>query len=533
MLFAFAVAPAAGEDEVSTVPRQELPASGLAPAGETLELALDEAVAIALERNLDLLIERYDRAQFRLRLGEALGIYDLQIDLAGFVSEETSPSVSELAGADILVTERQNLNTEISQLTPWGGVGSFRLNAFRQEDNSIFSNPNPFYQSDADVIYNQPLLRSFGRLTTERGIRIARLNSATSREVFEQQVAQTIQQVENAYWALVEAREQLVVARESLDLARELHDMNRIRVDVGTLAPLELVQSEAGIAIRQEEIIRSEASVGDAEDELRRLLNLEDGPLWNAAIVPTTDPETERVEIDLEQAIATAFRERPELAARVLQNQVLEVESRFFRNQLLPRLDLGVRYGYNAAAGDLRDNGTIIDTGGLGDAFEQLLDREFEGWRIDLLFGVPLQNRTARARAAIAAMDLDQGEVELDQLHQTVRTEVRGAVRGLRRAAEQIDSARASVNLAERNLEAERKRYENGLSTSFQVLEIQEDLTAARSRLVSAITAYRRALVELQRSTGQLLAANDVEMVDPLAADEIHRLGWRIGLPGE
>jgi outer membrane protein len=485
----------------------------------------------ALQRNLGLLVERYERAQFRLRIDENLGIYDLSLVSQAFTSENTSPSTGELTGADILVTEQQNLFINPDQLTPWGGIAGFELNVFRNEDNSEFSNPNPRYQSDADLTLTQPLLRNFGRLATERGIRIAQLNSGISREVFEQEVASTLQQVENTYWNLVEARQQVEVARESLSLARELHQMNRVRVDVGTLAPLELVQSEVGIATREEQIILAVASVENAEDQLRRLLHLEQGELWERPIEPTTPPETERTAVDLASAIATARSERPELRNQQLRVDLLDLESRFARNQALPRLDLEARYGYNGIGGDVRDErGVVVAPGGLSDAFEQVTRRDFDGWRVQLTFAYPLQNRTARARKAIADLDLEQGRNELSDLEELIQVEVRSAVRGVRTAAQQIASTRASRGLAEQNLEAERKRYENGLSTSFQVLEIQEDLTAARSREVSAVAGYRRALAEYWRATGRLLEEEGVEFTDPLHVEDedLRRFGWGI-----
>jgi outer membrane protein TolC len=513
----------------STMPSEELPASGVSAAGEAIQLALDDAITSALGRNLGLLVERYERAQFRLRLDENLGIYDLTLGAFFLADEETSPSTDVLAGADIIVRERQIFSPTVTQLTPWGSVLGIDFQAFRQEDNTTRSNPNPFFLADADLTLTTPLLRNFGSLPTNRGIRIAQLNSDISREVFEQRVATTLQEVENAYWNLVEARQQVEVARESLSLARELHGMNRVRVDVGTLAPLELVQSEVGIATRQEEIILAEAAVENAEDALRRLLHLEQGELWERRIEPTTPAETERLDIDLAAAITTAMAERPELRNQQLRLDLLDLEYRFYRNQALPSLDLQARYGYNGIGGDVRDeNGRVIIPGGLSDAFSQVRDGDFDGWSVQLNFGYPVQNRAARARRAIAAVDLEQGRHELSDLEESIQVEVRTAVRGVRTAAQQIESTRASRGLAERNLEAERKRYENGLSTSFQVLEIQEDLTAARSREVSAIAAYRRALAEYWRATGRLLEAEGVEFEDPLRVEEIERFGWGI-----
>lgn len=515
------VAPAAADEvEVSTTDLEIPEASGLEARANEIPLSLDQALTIALQRNLSLLVQRYEREQFRLRVDENLGIYDFNLDGSLAASEETQPTASALEGADILIQESQNFNLTGSQLTPWGGTVGGQFNVFRRESNSAFAEINPFFFNDFDLTVTQPLLRNFGRVPTNRGILIAKLNSAQSLESFEQEVASTLQQVENAYWTLIEARAQLEVAEESRELAVELHDMNRIRVDVGTLAPLELIQSEVGISIRQEEIIRAEAAVDAAQDDLRELLNFDEGDLWTATIVPTTDPAVEPVEADLDESFRIALQERPELARQKLQVQVRELDKIFFDNQKLPRLDLSATYGYNGLGGDVlvrNQEGEVVDriSGGFSDAMDQLADRDFDGWQVQLTFGYPIQNRAARARAAIAGLDLSQEEAELNRLQLRIRSEVRAAIRDLRTAQQQIDSARASSRLAEQNLDAERKRYENGLSTSYQVLEIQEDLTSARSREVASVAAYHRALVEYHRAIGRLLEANGVELIDP------------------
>lgn len=516
---------------VSTLPNPELPPASVPVTDNAIQLSLDDALTIAMQRNLGLLVERYDRQQFHLRIGEALGIYDLTFGAQVFENSETSPSTSRLTGESVLTTKQRNGNFSADQLLPWGGVVTPSFNLFRQESNSRDVALNPLYASDFDLVYTQPLLRNLGRTSTERGIRIAQLNSDISRETFEQQVASTLQLVENAYWDLVQARKEVEVAEESLGLAQDLHRMNKVRVDVGTLAPLELVQSEVGIATRQEAIILAQQTRDNAEDTLRQFLHFEEGQLWDLPIVPTTPPETPALQPDLAQSIDTALKERPELRNQELQLDLRALDVAYYRNQTLPQLNLTTRYGYNGIGGTIRNptTGEIIQTGDASDAIKQLRDRDFNGWRIQLDFLYPLQNRAARARKAIADVNLEQGKTQMTQLQETVRTEVRRAVRGVRTAAQEIESAGASVRLAEQNVDAERKRYENGLSTSFQVLQIQEDLTAARSRQVAAIAGYRRALAEYYRATGRLLAAEGVELDDPLRVDHLDRFGWSIG----
>jgi outer membrane protein TolC len=522
VLLGLAPAPALAQQTVSSSWRANVGDEGLEEADGQIQLDLDEAISLALERNLGLRVQRYTRAQQHFEILRNMGIYDLNLGAETSASMADDPSASNLSGVDVGVDESQSLGLSLDRLLPTGGVSSVLWSNSRSETNNIFASPNPGYRITLTLVHNQPLLRNLGKLATERNLKVARTNSAIAFTDFEGAVIDTVQIVEEAYWTLVEARQQLTVAEESRSLAQELHEMNRIQVDVGTLAPLELIQSEVGIATRQEEIIRTQAAVDDAADALRRLLNVESPRLWSMEVVPVTDPEIERITIDLESAMTTALDERPDLAAQRLQLDNLELDTQVARNLARPRLDAQLRYGWNARDGDVRDREDPFDPdspvtiipGGYDEALQQIIDRQFTGWQVALDFGYPIQNREARAQRTIADLALEQGESLLQDLELQVRTDVRTAARAVDTAAQQIDSARVSMRLAEQNLDAERKRYENGLSTSFQVLEIQEDLTQARSREVAAITGYRRARVNYYRSIGRLLEENDIELVD-------------------
>lgn len=470
-----------------------------------IQLSLDQAIAVAMRQNLSLASQLYAREQQRLGILQALGLYDLRSDatLRASDSESNPENPTQPTGQ-----EAQSLDFGFSQLAPWGG--DFSLGVVQRRSSftfrpGIFQDVPVTYGGDLTFSYAQPLLRNFGRIATERGILLAKLDDRISRETFELQVTQTIQDVVNAYWNLVGAREQLAVAEESLALAREFHERNRIQVEVGTLAPLELVQSEAAIAERDEDIIRSQAALGDAADELRRLLNLPPGQLWDLPINATTEPETEeRFAVDVEEAVRTAFEERPELQQQQFQLEQNQINAAYFRNQKRPRLDLAVNYGPSAGSQE-----------SLSDVYSELFGLDLTGWSTSLVFAYPLQNRSARAQSAVADLSVDRAETEVEILMDQIRTEVRQAARRVDTAAKQIEAARASVRFQERNLDAERKRYENGMSTSFEITQIQEDLTLARSREVNATIAYRTALTAYYRATGTLLEQQGIELVDP------------------
>jgi len=500
----------AQERTVSTDPAAAAGSGEVHIADGKIELSLDEAIELALQRNLGLQVQRYARAQARLGIQEAMGAYDLALRASAAKGHNESATASSLDGADVQKQDTESLSLGLSQLVPSGGTFDVSLSTSKLETNSLFFLLNPSYDAGFDVTFRQPLLRNLGRETTNFGIEVSRLSSDQSLKVFEEQVISTIQNAELYYWGVVEAQEQLKVAEESKRLAVQLHENNRVRVDVGTLAPLELVSSEAGIATREEELIRARADVANAEDLLKSLLRIEGDAAWGASIRPETSPEIEHPEVDLADALATALASRPELGGERIAQKSRELEAAYYAGQTKPRLDLSVTYGFNGVGGNLvvRDNeGNVISSmpGGVDDALQQVVDGDFPGWRVALDLGIPIQNRSAKARALRARLAAEQGTTGIDRLEQLITTEVRLAVRAIETARQELESAKVSVRLQNANLDAERKKFLNGLSTSFQILQVEEDLTSARSREVRAVTGYRRALVGYYQAIGKLL----------------------------
>ena len=479
-----------------------------------LMLSLDDAIAIALERNLSLVVERFAQEEADLLIQQNRGIYDLFTTADFQKLEDTSPAASNLDGAVVQEFELMDFDIGLEQLVSTGGRVRFDWDNNEQKTNSLFATLNPSYRIDMDLTFIQPLLRNRGKLATERSLMIAQTNLGISRETFELQVTQVILDVEAAYWNLAESIAQLEVAEESLDLAKQLHEQNQIRVEVGTLAPLELVQSEAGVASREVDIIRARAAIGDRSDVLRRLMNLErDGDLWSLPIDPTSDPFEQPETVGLDEAIEIALENRPELQQQELAIRNREIDVDYFKNQRKARLDFAGTYGLNGVGGDVTDP-DFPSEGDYLDAMDQILNADFDGWRVALNFAFPVQNRTAKANSAIADVNYERAVAVQKDVELGVITEVRRVARALEAAAEQVESAEVSRRLEEKNYEAEQKRYDNGMSTSFQVLQIQEDLSTARSRYVDAVAAYRRALALHYQSIGKLIEESGVEIVD-------------------
>jgi outer membrane protein len=474
-------------------------------ANNVMSLTLDQAVEIALRRNLALILQRYIRNEARLGVPQALGIYDLTITADALVSEAKSAETTQGSASK---TSAQDFKLGLSQLVPTGGTLSFVWDNPRSVANGTsfnLFNGVPLYSPTTNFTFTQPLLQGFGSTVTDQGILLALNTSSSNRVQFELQSITISVQVINAYWNLVNAREQLVVAQESLQLARDLNERNIIQVQVGTLAPLEIVQSQAAIATREQGIITAQQAIGDAADALRLAMNLPQD-LYQYDILPTTPPESDTIQINLDESIKTALDSRVEVKQEHLNVDRAKITQAVAHNGLLPILNLTANYNLGGASSSY------------GTALSQITNIDFPGWSIGLHFVFPIQKRAARAGSAIADLDVDRFTWELDQESKTVINEVRRAVRGIETAEKVIVAAHASRGFQEKNLDAERKRYENGMSTSFQITQIQDQLTLAKQSEVNAVVGYRTALAEYYRSIGKLLPELGVKILDPKEA---------------
>jgi|GEM_PF-131673 len=478
-------------------------------ANNVLSLTLDQAVEIALRRNLALILQRYIRNEARYGVLQALGIYDL--NLTGLVGANSSKSPPTSQGT-ASKSSGQEVKVGLGQLLPTGGNVGFIWDNTRGVQSGGFALFRTVYQPSWAFNFTQPLLKGFGSTVADQGILLALNTSSTNRMQFELQAVTISVQVIDAYWNLVNAREQLVVAQESLQLARDLNERNIIQVQVGTLAPLEIVQSQAAIATREQGIITARQAIGDAADALRLAMNLPQD-LYQYDVLPTTPPESDTIQINLAESIETALASRYEVTQEHLNIDRAKITAAVARNSLLPTLNFNA--GYNLAGGNPS----------FGTALNQVTAFDFPGWTIGLSFAFPIQNRAARAANAIAELDVDRFNRELEQEQKIVINEVRRAVRGIETAEKVIVAAHASRGFQEKNLDAERKRYENGLSTSFLITQIQDQLTLARQSEVNAVVGYRTALAEYYRSIGKLLPELGVRIVDP--KETINRYTFR------
>jgi outer membrane protein TolC len=505
---------------VTTSPGQQTRGTQL--GSPQLQLKLQEAVTLALDHNINLEISRLGLASYGEGIVAAGGIFDPTLGANYLEQSSKSPATNQLVGAVVNDSSRRTFDLSFGQYLPTGANVSLGWDNTRTSTNSTFYYLNPSYDSGLRLSLTQPLLKGFGTDVNRTGIEVARRSREIGALQFEAIVIATIGQVESAYWNLVYRIDNLKVKQQSLKLAQDLLDQTRTRVRIGTSAPIDIVQSEATVAVREQEIIVAENAVVDAGDQLKSLMGFERPDDWNTVVVPTDSLEVSTdLAVDLNVAISQALETRPVLRQRAVERQIRELNFLVADNSVKPALDLNVGYGYNGVGGTLHTENETIE-GGWDDAMQQIWDRDYPQWSAGLGFTYTLGNNQAKAQRAQRRYDLAIADQNIALERQSVIEETRRAVRVLQDSAKSIAAAVKARELAERNVDAEQKKFANGMSTNFLVLQVQEDLAIAQAAELQSRVTYRQAAVAYQAAVGILLDSRGIQLKDDEAAEEPH-----------
>jgi outer membrane protein TolC len=488
---------------------QTRPTAPPLPAGRVVELTLDDATARAMEQNLELAVERLNPQTFDFALAALDANYRPTFSSNFGLRSQSAFPRSQTAGADMLVTETMTGNTGLTQNVKWGG-GSFAVgfNNNRQAQSDAFATRNPALNTNFSAAYVQPLLRNFRIDGTRASLRITKLNQEMSETTLRATVTRTLANVRNAYWDLVYSIQAAEVAERSMALASKLVEDNKARVEVGALAPLDVVQAEAEQANRRQAVATTSAARRTAELALKRLIvNGTDDPLWNASLEPVDRPTFSSSAIDVEAAVRRALATRTDLETSRKQMQSNDIALRILVDQEMPALDLTASYGLAGVGGPtfIRApgalGGAIIDTvpGGFADALRILANRDAPTWNLALNFSYPIGTSPAEANAARARLQQRQTIAQARALELQVATEVTNAALQVEASRERLQAAGAALVLQERRLDAEQSRFDVGLSTNFFVVQAQRDLRDAQNAELRALLDYRRAQVDFER----------------------------------
>lgn len=490
------------------------PAKSAGALGERIvPLGVREVVARALVANLDIAVERYTPDISNAELLSAQGEFDpvIRLDYQYGVSETPQTSREGLAtGAGTTTTKQNDLTTTLKGKLISGTEYELLFNrqrsqfirkdAFDPNTGGFTTIKDPWqYVLDTYVNITQPLLKDFGLSTNLTGIRVARVQRDSSLQDFRQNVINIVRDVQAAYWQLVLALENLRVSEESLALAQDLLRENRIRLEVGTMSPLEVIEAEAGVAQREEGVIVSRKLVKDAEDNLKRVLNLPQNVKdWDFTIVPVDKPVIVEREFDQSSEIETALRNRPDYKSALMQVKSNAINEQFTRNQMLPTTDVFGQYEFQA-----------VDTD-FGSAFDSIESGQSPTWMAGLTAEYPIGNRTARGDFQAAQLQKFQSKLAADNLRLGIIVDVRQSIRSIETSLKSIEASQKTTEFARKSLEAEQKKLEVGISTSHDVLQFVEQLVDAERREAISKVNYRIALVNLTAATGTLLEKNNI-----------------------
>lgn len=503
-----------------------LPSTALAqrPEGAVspYSLTVDDAIQRALERNLDIAVQRINPQLVDLTLAEGLAFYRPTVGFTLDNRSQSYPASTQLDGGDVTETDLNNFDFNLSQPVQWGG-GSFNiiLNNARSETTNFFSSFNPSFRSILNAQYTQPLLRGFRIDNNRQQLQVTRINRDISDIDLRETIANTVADVRNAYWELLYSVRAVEVQQEALDLAEQLVQDNRARVEIGTLAPIDVVQAQSEAAARREQLALARQVLRTAELSLKRLIvGGTADELWTAGLMPTDQPALDYPPIDIENAVRSALDQRSDLSRASRQQDINRLNVRGLRNNTLPDLNLTGTYQLQGQGGNfIQRQGffggpvTGVIPGGLSDALNQIFDNNFPTWTVALQLSYPLGGSAADAALERARLQVQQTEAELRQLELTIATEVTNAALQVESIRERIEASQAARGLAEEQLAAEESKFEVGMSTNFFVVQAQRDLSTARDAELRAILDYQTALIEFERVQRTSLSRAGISIV--------------------
>jgi outer membrane protein len=467
---------------------------------EALPLSLMESIALALERNFDLMIEGFNP---KIRAADVLN-EQAEFDPTAVAGFSYVGGNEQVAGAPFrwppdgtATVQTATPLAGVEQRLPLGtrlGVQVSQQHINSNETGSSSRVINPTDEVRASLTFVQPVLRNFGFDVNRTRIRIAETNQEISESSLRDRVIRVVTLDQELYWELVFRIQESEVRRLSLKLAQDLLAQTRVQVAVGTQPQLSILEGEAGVAAREEGVIVAESAVRNVQDRLKELLSLFEDPYRNAVeIVPTDTPPFVIEAIDLEKALEAAFQHRPDYRQATLEIESRTLTERFARNQLLPALDLEGRVGPNGLARNI------------GDTLDNFTSGDWVQYRVGFTLRYPLGNQAAKSRFTRARLEVEQAKTVLERTEQRILVEVREAVRNVETNIKRVTVTRGARELAQKKLEAEEKKLAVGLSSVREVLRFQDDLSAEQSREIRALADYNVSLANLERSKGTTL----------------------------
>jgi len=544
--------PSVAEDYVA--PKKPLPPTirvGV-DSSEPLALTLNEAIGLALENNNDITTSRIDVEMSEDDLTAARGAYDPRLTADVYFQHNKYPLTSFLGGGSngSLSTNQFSNGFGLSGLSPRaGGSYKFEFSSTRTSSDNFFNDINPVHSNSFSITYTQPLMR--GRRTDDnrRKIEIAKKNLSLTDVQFRQRATEVITKVEQAYWDLVYALRNLQVQTDAANQARSQVETNRRQVKQGVLAPIDITEAEAQVKIYEQNIYSAQEEITRTENALKKLMLADrHAEMWSRALMPVTPVSLEAPRLNLLDAMETALANRLELAELRTDNEINQIDKKYYRDQLKPQMDLTVGYTSTGLAGNatnaddnpLRASVTALEKrvnelsagaglpamqptsfgavpsdmqGGYGRSLANMLGQNNPTVTFGVSISLPLKNRTAKAELAHSLAEGRRIETLKAKTEQLIEADVRNVMQGVRSVEARLAAAAASREAAEQQYTSEQRRFQAGMSTVFLVFQRQTDLTNARGRELQTQTDLNKAISELQRAMGNTFRYRNVAVI--------------------
>ena len=483
------------------------PALAQDPANRpVLVLSVDEVVQRALENNVDLAVEKFNPQASALSIGDAEAVYDPTVFSNWAFASRTTKSSNAFAGADKVDNKTFTYNFGASTLLKTGGSLRADFTNNRGATNSVFNTFNPSFNSAFQVTFNQPLLKNRKLDSARLNLRLTKRNREISDLQFRTIVVTTLASVRKLYYDLIYATENLEAQRKNLSLAQKFLNENQIKVNVGTLAPLDVVSAESEVAGREEGVVIAENALDEALDAIKRVIFPKNDPdSWKTLIVAKDRPTAEPVAADASAAISNALTKRIDYTIAKKNLETIENQLELAKQGLKPSLDLSAIYGTSGTGGTQITRsglgGPIVSTvpGGYGDALKQITALDFPNWSVGVNYTYPFGNHTAKNAEARAQIAYDQYSTIVRRLELQIASDVRTASRAVETNFKRVATTRSARTLQARRLDAEEKKFAAGMSTNFLVTQAQRDLAVAEVAEIRAIADYNKSLVDFER----------------------------------
>lgn len=532
---------ALAQDQAQTPPTQQPEARPIPQrtvgldAGKVVRWTLRDAILAALEKNVDIELERENTRLAQFDLFAAQGVYDRNTTAAVSYGGFTQANTRLFSGTSATTTAQQTLtyNAGVSQLLEKGG-GNYLINFNNTRQTNNFGTLSPQYNPSLNFTFTQPLFRGYKIDASRRQIKIAKKTLDLNDATFRQRAIEIISRVQQAYWDLAFAIKDEEIQRDSVKLAETQLNNNKRQVEVGTLAPIEVIQSATTLESRRQQVFVAMNTVSQAENALKALTVDSPGDeLWGTQIIPVESFDIKPISIPLGDALKLAVDNRPELRQFALQKDINQINVDFFRNQAKPQIDFVASYNMIGVAGQRNAENPLALTvpacvdgqpppatgclpanllGSYPKAVGNLFKNDFRNWSVGVNIQIPWRNTVAKANLGRAIETTKQIDLQTRRMSQSIEVEVRNAVQSLETAKMRIEASRAARIYAEQQLEGEEKKFAAGLSVTFFVLQRQTDLSVARGSELRALADYNKAVAELQRVVSTTLTSNSVEI---------------------